>query len=230
MGCARARAGSLLRARTGPSTTPTPLWRPTRSLRRTTASCSSERRKPNPPSPALGGRTSTRTDADRVGSRLIIRRCLRAPHWRTSWKLPSRFFQNAFHTGTCRGSTKAPSPAAASGMRNGSRSRIRFVSGRCGPLGPNAAEVLRKLVQHGLRPLGGDEILFLLVELERFRGAGSRLFDAARKPQDLGAIEEDVAAQVEVVATLQILAGLRVESQRKLDVSAQRRDLAAHSS
>src|SRR6266511_538283 len=73
MGCARARAGSLLRARTGPSTTPTPLWRPTRSSRRTTTSCSSERREPNPPSPAPGGRTSTRTDAGSSSSRASTR-------------------------------------------------------------------------------------------------------------------------------------------------------------
>jgi Bacterial protein of unknown function (DUF899) len=57
--------------RTGPSTTPTRSRRRTRSSRPTSAYCSSERRKHNPPSPAAGGRMSTRSDADRVGSRLI---------------------------------------------------------------------------------------------------------------------------------------------------------------
>ena len=66
-GCARTRAGSPSRARTAPSTTPTPCRRPTRSSRRTSASCSSERRNPSPPSPARGGRTSTRTDAEQIG-------------------------------------------------------------------------------------------------------------------------------------------------------------------
>jgi predicted dithiol-disulfide oxidoreductase (DUF899 family) len=45
-GCARTRAGSLSRARTGPSTTRTRCRRPTRSSRRTSASCSTERRRP----------------------------------------------------------------------------------------------------------------------------------------------------------------------------------------
>ena len=50
-GCARTRAGSPSRARTGPSTTPTPCRRPTRSSRRTSASCSSERRSRRPAEP-----------------------------------------------------------------------------------------------------------------------------------------------------------------------------------
>jgi hypothetical protein len=60
--CARARASSPSRARTGASTTPTRSWPPIRSLRRTTRSCSSERRSLSPRSPAHGARTSTRTD------------------------------------------------------------------------------------------------------------------------------------------------------------------------
>src|SRR5437870_8213900 len=48
------------------STTPTRCRRLTRSSRRTSASCSSERRNPNPPNPAPGGRTNTRTDSDHV--------------------------------------------------------------------------------------------------------------------------------------------------------------------
>src|SRR5438105_4960230 len=63
MVCARTRAGSSSRSRTGPSTTRTPCRRPTRSSHPISASYSSERRRPNPPSPLLGGRTSTRTDA-----------------------------------------------------------------------------------------------------------------------------------------------------------------------
>ena len=46
-------------------------------------SCSSGRRRRNRPSPALGGRTSTRTDADWDSSRLPTRRCRRQGHKRT---------------------------------------------------------------------------------------------------------------------------------------------------
>src|SRR6266566_1932961 len=69
MVCVRIRAGSPSRGRTAPSTTPTPCRRLTRSSRRTSASCSSEHRKPNPTSRAPCGRTNTRTDSDpsRVG-------------------------------------------------------------------------------------------------------------------------------------------------------------------
>ena len=64
--CARTRASSPSRATTGPSTTPTRCRRPIRSSRRTTRSCSSERRSPSPRSPAPGARTSTRTDRVRA--------------------------------------------------------------------------------------------------------------------------------------------------------------------
>src|SRR5438309_4198469 len=73
MVCVRTRAGSRSRARTAPFTTPTRCRRLTRSSRRTSASCSSEHRKPNPTSPALCGRTNTRTESDGVidnGARL----------------------------------------------------------------------------------------------------------------------------------------------------------------
>ena len=73
MGCARTRAGSPSRARTGPSTTRTRCRRPTRSSRRTSACCSTEHRKHSPRSPALGGRTSTRTDADSTSVREATR-------------------------------------------------------------------------------------------------------------------------------------------------------------
>src|SRR5206468_9636700 len=44
----------------------------TRSSLRTSASCSSEHRKPNPTSPALCGKTNTRTDSDRlIGGRPV---------------------------------------------------------------------------------------------------------------------------------------------------------------
>lgn len=48
------------------STTPTRCRHLTRSSRPTTASCSSERRKRNPPSPAPGGRTNIPTETNRV--------------------------------------------------------------------------------------------------------------------------------------------------------------------
>ena len=63
-GCARTRAGSPSRARTGPSTTPTPCRRPTRSSRRTSASWRSGCRSRHRSSSSRGARTSTRTDAD----------------------------------------------------------------------------------------------------------------------------------------------------------------------
>src|SRR5438552_1665068 len=75
MVCVRARAGSLSRARTAPFITPTRCLRLTRSSRRTSASCSSEHRKPNPTTPTPCGRTNTRTDSDRVVGR--ARRCRR---------------------------------------------------------------------------------------------------------------------------------------------------------
>src|SRR6266513_2615780 len=64
MVCVRTRAGSPSRARRAPFTTPTRCRRLTRSSRRTSASCSSEHRKPNPTSPAPCGRTNTRTDSE----------------------------------------------------------------------------------------------------------------------------------------------------------------------
>src|SRR5438876_10636052 len=75
MVCVRTRAGSPLRARTAPFITPTRCLRLTRSSRRTSASCSSEHRKPNPTTPTPCGRTNTRTDSDRVVGR--ARRCRR---------------------------------------------------------------------------------------------------------------------------------------------------------
>ena len=59
-------SGSPSRAMTARCTTPTPCRRLTRSSRPTTASCSSERRKRNPPNPARGGRTNTRTETRRL--------------------------------------------------------------------------------------------------------------------------------------------------------------------
>src|SRR5438876_4730819 len=62
MVCVRTRAGSPSRARTALFTTPTRCRRLTRLSRRTSASCSSEHRKPNPTTPTPCGRTNTRTD------------------------------------------------------------------------------------------------------------------------------------------------------------------------
>ena len=95
--CARTPASSPSRARTGASTTPTRCRRPIRSSRRTTRSCSSERRSLGPRSPAPGARTSTPPPGARPRARAH-------PPPVPRGRLPSTFFQET------KGGARGPPP------------------------------------------------------------------------------------------------------------------------
>jgi hypothetical protein len=77
------------------------------------------------------------------------------------------------------------------------------------------------------RALSRDGVSLLPIQAQGFSHVSRRLFEVEGEPQDLRAIQQHVAAQVEAVAPFEIFDGLTGESQCKVDVAAPRRDLGA---